>query len=77
MNWPGDVEVYRHVRKKQTVALIADDTRLNLDGFVAFKDDQETISAALIETDQLVKGFPVSPRGFVNLKMIELQRKEW
>jgi hypothetical protein len=76
-DWPGEVEVYRNISTKKTIALIADGTRLNLEGFVAFDDDQNTISATLIESEQLIRGFPVSPRGFVILKETALQRKEW
>lgn len=73
-----NLEVYRHRTSRRVVALIADRTPLTAEGFVARDPDMPQIWTATLEhAGEEVRGYPVSPRGFVVRRQVSLPFSEW
>jgi len=79
--FPGGVEVYRHRATDRVVALAADGTRFNREGYIdapgSAPEDPQGWTATLKTEDGAVCGWPVSPRGMGVRTCVRLPLGEW
>ena len=79
--FPGGVEAYRHLETGKVVALAADGTRFNREGYIDAEgcapEDPEGWTALLTVGPDAVSGCTVSPRGMGLRTRITLPFNEW
>lgn len=77
----ANVTVYRHRESGHVLALAPDGVRYNrkgyVDGAAGVEDTEQGWTASLVEDDDAVLGYPISPCGYAVGKQVRLDKVTW
>lgn len=73
----GRLVAWRHRRRRAVVALAADGSRFDDEGYMVTDDEPAAWTTALRDNGFAVTGAPISPRGHAERRVVTLSRDEW